>query len=377
MHIITSRQRYDDPAARLEAVETVNKVRVHRVWTSRFGRTGLIGRAFDYLSFYLSAGWRAWRLTRHNDLLVAKTDPPMVSVIGAWVTRTRKARLITWLHDLFPEVAAALQVRGMAGSIGRFLQRWRNASLQRAVMNIAIGDRMAERLRAEGIPASQIQVVHNWADGDAIWPIEAVANPLRREWGLEDKFVVAYSGNMGRAHEFETLLEAMKYLDTARDLPRRSIVFLFIGGGHQRERLQAEVQRRGIANIQFRPYQPRECLRESLGVADVHLISLRPELEGLIVPSKFYGIAAAGRPSIFIGDPEGEIPCLLREGQCGYSVSAGNTELLKQHILALWDDPERCRQLGRNARALFERRFDQSITCGRWTALLDSIRSGA
>ena len=139
VHIITSRQRYDDPAARLAAVDVVRQVQVHRVWTSRFGRAGLLGRTFDYLSFYLSAGWRAWCLTRRGDLLVSKTDPPLASVLGSWVARRRGARLVNWLQDLFPEVAVALNVRGMAGRVGKFLQRRRNASLHTAAINVAIG----------------------------------------------------------------------------------------------------------------------------------------------------------------------------------------------------------------------------------------------
>ncbi|MEZ5591140.1 MAG: glycosyltransferase family 4 protein [Gammaproteobacteria bacterium] len=281
VHIITSRQRYDDPAARLAAVDVVGQVQVHRVWTSRFGRAGLLGRTFDYLSFYLSAGWRAWRLSRRDDLLVSKTDPPLASMLGAWVARRRGARLVNWLQDLFPEVAVALNVRGMAGRVGQFLQRRRNASLHTAAINVVIGERMAQRLRAEGIPERQLCVIHNWADGDAIQPVAAATNPLRREWGLEGRFVIGYSGNMGRAHEFETLLNAMASLSIEQNPLAPPIVFLFIGGGHQREHLQAEAQRRGITNVQFRAYQPRERLRESLGVADVHVISLRPELEGI------------------------------------------------------------------------------------------------
>jgi hypothetical protein len=155
---------------------------------------------------------------------------------------------------------------------------------------------MANYLSSQGIPQSQITVIHNWADGQAIQPLAAENNPLRTEWQLQDKFVVGYSGNLGRAHEFTTILEAATQL-----IEDPQIVFLFIGSGPQKLWLEAEVNKRHLTNVLFKPYQPRECLGDSLTVPDVHLISLRPSLEGLMVPSKFYGIAAAGRPVLYLG----------------------------------------------------------------------------
>ncbi|MEE4378670.1 MAG: glycosyltransferase family 4 protein [Candidatus Competibacteraceae bacterium] len=378
VHVITSRQCYDDPNARLDSIETINRVRIHRVWTSRFGRSRLAGRALDYLSFYLSTGWCLLRLLRRGDVIVAKTDPPLLSVVASWAARLRGAQLLNWLQDLFPEVATGLKVRGMTGTLSRLLCALRNASLQRATKNVVIGERMAQRLKAEGIPDDKISVIQNWADGTAIRPIEVSDNALRREWGLEDQFVIGYSGNMGRAHEFETLLNAMEQLCGSHPSPLPSHIspplpsptFLFIGGGHHRQALQTETQHRHLNNIQFQPYQPRERLQESLGVADVHLISLRPELEGLIVPSKFYGIAAAGRPAIYIGDPDGEIARIIKQADCGVVIEPGDDAGLIQTILRYRDDPALVMQHGANARTVFDQNFDKSIALHAWYELL-------
>ena len=108
--VITGRQLIDDARARLPARECIDGIDVHRVWSSRFGRTKLIGRAVDYLSFYASAGWRLARLTRRGDVVVAKTDPPLISVIAALVAKWRHAHLVNWLHDLFPEIAERLGI---------------------------------------------------------------------------------------------------------------------------------------------------------------------------------------------------------------------------------------------------------------------------
>ena len=186
-------------------------------------------------------------------------------------------------------------------------------------MNVAIGEGMRKRLLDLGVDPARVDVIHNWSDDERIQPLSAEANPLRGEWGLDGKFVVGYSGNLGRAHEYETLLAAADRLRGERNL-----VFLFIGGGASMDGLRAEAQARGIENLIFRPYQAAERLRESLAVPDVHLVVLRPEMEGLIVPSKFYGIAAAGRPTIFVGSRDGEIAGLLSAGEAGFAVDQGD-----------------------------------------------------
>lgn len=361
VNIITSRQRYDAPDARLAPYEDVNGVRVHRVRTPRFGRANLLGRALDYLGFYVAASTKLLRLVRSGDVVIAKTDPPLISVPAALVARLRGARLINWLQDLFPEVAAALGIRGLPY---RMLSGMRDGSLRKAQANVVIGERMAERLRNRGIPAERIVLIHNWADGKAIQPVAVADNPLRHDWQLADKFVVGYSGNLGRAHEFDTILQAAALL--ADD---RGIRFLFIGDGAQAQMVRQSAKQRGLDNIVFRPYQPREQLRHSLAAADVHLVVLKPELEGLIVPSKYYGIAAAGRPAIFIGDGAGEIARILKHSDSGQVVNTGDAAALAAVIREL-RDPLKRQAMGERARALFEQEFQLPIALGRWDALL-------
>jgi glycosyltransferase involved in cell wall biosynthesis len=365
VHVVTSRQRYEEPGASLPSAEVSNGVKIHRIWTSRFGRDKLPGRAADYLTFYLSTGWRLRRLAERDDTLVAKTDPPLISIVAALVARLRGVRLVNWVQDVFPETAMALGVTGMRGWFGWVLQRMRDASLRQAGMNIALGEKMAEYLVGRGGLHDRLKVIHNWVDDDAIVPIPPEPNRLRRLWGLEGKFVVGYSGNMGRAHEFETILEAAAQLGSETD-----IVFLFIGGGNQKAYLEQETVKRSLTRVLFKPYQDREVLSESLGTADVHLISLRPELERFILPSKFYGIAAAGRPVVFIGDPEGEIGGIVRTGHCGAVVQPGGSAELAKLMRALRDDGDLRREWGRNARRLIDERFSRKRAMNLWRGVL-------
>lgn len=371
VHVVASRQRHEDPGARLPSAQLVNGVRVHRIATTRFGRMRLAGRAIDYLTFYVSAWWRLAAIVRQGDVVVAETDPPLISVVAASVCRLRGAALVNWVQDLFPEVAQRLGVRGLGGPIGALLAALRDRSLRAAAANVALSDGMAGELR-RCAPAAPTVVVHNWSDGSSVRPVEREANPLREEWSLQGRFVVGYSGNMGRAHDFDTILDACERLRARGD-----IAFLFVGGGPQHAHVRAQCEARGLRNAHFRPFQPRENLASSLGVADVHIVSLRPALDGLIVPSKFYGIAAAGRATLFIGRAAGDLASLIAAHGVGIAVESGDPESLARAVESLADAADRTRRMGEDARALFEARFDMTIALAQWRNLIDALGAGA
>lgn len=359
--VITGRQLIDNARARLPVHERLDGIEVHRVWSTRFGRGNLIGRGIDYLSFYLGAGWRLARLCRSGDVVVAKTDPPLISVIAGWVTKLRGAHLVNWLHDLFPEIAERLGMRFMHGYPVGALRAMRNQSLRRARCNVVIGAHMAEQVIGLGMAPERVKVIHNWCDGEEIRPRPLEGHALRKAWKLEGRFLVMYSGNMGYAHEFDTIVDAAERLRE-----RTNIVFLFIGGGVQRATVEQQVASRGLGNVQFKSYQPRETLDQSLSAANVHLVSLLPQLEGLMVPSKFYAAAAAGRPIIFIGAGDGELAEIIADARCGTRVAPGEGQILADGIAALAADPELGERQGVAARRLFEERFERHLATGAW-----------
>lgn len=370
IHVITGGQLYNDAQASLPDEEIIRGVRVHRVRTSRFGRAQLAGRLLDYLTFYIGATWVLWRLMQPGDVAVTKTDPPMMSVCAAWVVKRKRGVLVNWVQDLFPEVATSMDVYG-ARCAAPMLKRLRNGSLRQGRHNVVLGEIMAGRLRDEGVPSDQITVIENWADGEAIQPVAKAENPLVAEWGLEGKFVVGYSGNMGRVHEFKTMIDAAEQLKDDR-----KIEWVFIGDGIARRWLEQEVARRGLKNVQFRPYQPASHLRWSLSVPDVHVISLRPNLEGLIVPSKFYGVAAAGRPIIHLGDPDGEIARILHREQCGWAFCIGEVAPFAQCIVRLSQVTAEVAAAGRRARSAFDRQYARPHALRTWRLLLKSVSAG-
>ena len=367
--VITSRQLYDEAGAALPAKETVNGVAVRRVAASTFGRGNLVGRALDYLTFYLSAAFALWRCAGRETIVVAKTDPPLISVPATLVCKLRGARLVNWLQDVFPEVAQALGVRATRGLSGRLLRGLRDRSLSAASATIVLGSRMERVILDRGIDPARVRLIPNWADGKAIRPLARNASRFTREWGLHANFVVCYSGNLGRAHEFRTALEAAWLVQKHEESSPRT-VFLFIGGGAQRRFVADTADGLGLRNVRFADYQPRELLGESLAVGDVHLVSLRSELEGLIVPSKVYGILAAGRPVVFVGAEDGEVGRLVRDQSVGYAVEPGQGSLLAETLMKLRNDQTLRTQMGEKARQVFEEHFDFPISARKFEEAL-------
>jgi len=369
VHVLASRQIYDEPDAALPAREIVNGVNVHRVASTRFGRVALPGRALDYLSFYQSVRRRLGAIARAGDIVVAKTDPPLLSMVIAAAARRRGTRLVNWLQDIYPETATVLGVPLIRGLAGATLRALRNRALRRADATVVVGELMARQIEASGVAAARVHVIANWCDDATIRPVALTDNPLREAWQLAGKFVVGYSGNLGRAHDFATVLAAAERL---RNEPR--IVFLMIGGGKHFEDLVRAVKLRGLErSFQFRTYQDRAMLPYSLGVADVHWLSLHPRLEGLIVPSKFYGIAAAGRPIVMIGDGDGEIARLVRQHRCGIIIAPGDAATLADTLQRWSEAPEALAEMGVRARQMLDARFTRRRALEQWSRLLEQL----
>lgn len=366
--VVTSRQLYGNANAALESEEVTGGVHVHRVATFNRGRAHLSGRALDYASFHVAAGLALLRHLKRGDVVVAKTDPPLLSVGVSRVARLKGAVLVNWLQDLFPEVAAVLTPDLLPERLQRWLLAARDSSLRRAAVNVVLSPGMRQQLLARGIDGQRIRIVPNWADTSSLTPRPTEASTIRRALGLSGRFVIGYSGNLGRAHEFETLLDTATRL---KDDPQ--FAFLITGAGAKAQGLQRAVAAAGLRSFVFQDYQPPERLADSLAAADVHLVSLLPALEGLIVPSKLYGILAAGRPAVFIGSVSGDVATVIQEHDCGIAVGVGDSEKLAA-TLRLWcNNSAHVRQMGENGRRLALERYGAGQSVASWSAFLTQI----
>ncbi len=366
---IASRTFHDQSDVELTAEEMVEGLSVQRLWATRFGRSNILGRAIDYLTFHVSAFfWCLWNL-REDDICVVCTDPPLLSVTTALPIRLRRARMVNWVMDLFPEVAMELGMlsnKSLGGTLSRVARNW---SMRKSVLVVCPTATMASYLIEHGMERDRVTVMHHWSDGEEIYPVSPVDNRLRTSWGLQDKFVVGYSGNFGRAHDFSTLIEAAVLLSDHDD-----IQFLLIGGGQQRPHVEEVVRNRELKNVIFKPLQPAENIAESLSTADAHIVSLIPRLEHCIVPSKFYGVLAAGRPTLFIGDGNGEVARVVASADCGAAVKIGEGERLADIIVEMRDSPDRRAQMGLNARRVLDTVFSRENAVGAWSDVMHKFK---
>jgi glycosyltransferase involved in cell wall biosynthesis len=228
---------------------------------------------------------------------------------------------------------------------------------------------MDRRLAELGVPAEKVRRISNWTDGEVVRPLPG-RSPLRKAWGLEDRFVVMHSGNVGLSQGLETLVEAAGLLAGCPD-----ITFVIVGDGAGLPSLRAETARRRLTNVVFLPYQPRQSLAESLGAADVLLVSLRRGLAGYVVPSKVYAAMAAGKPLLVAAESGSEPGLIVTEHRCGLHIEPQDSGGLARAVLAMCSADRA--QLGRRARRAFEQHYERRIATTAYRNLLEEVASEA
>ena len=352
---LAGRGRYNGGAS-LAPRETYRGVKIERAWATSFGKGSIFGRLCDYLSFYLGAAWKLAVLPRH-DLVMALTTPPLISLVALVIGRLRGMRVVALVQDIYPDVAVSLGALKEKSLLTCLLSRLNRWTLRGADRIVVLGECMRERIeRVVGEESSaRIDIIHNWADGNELGPpLGSELNPFIEEHSLKGKFVVLFSGNMGRVNEFATVLDAARLLRDQKD-----ILFLFIGDGASASEIREFSTANQLQNIRMLPYQPRQMLRHSLAAGDVHLVTLADGLAGLSVPSKTYGIMASGRPILFVGDTGSTAARLVKKYLCGEVLASGESERLARAIAHWATNKEELSNLGCAARLAFEERFDR------------------
>jgi len=345
--------------------ELLNGVRVLRTRSTSFDRTKLHHRTINYLTYLADSLVRALS-SRRPRLVLCMTDPPIVGDLGVTVARRFRSPLLVISEDVFPEIATELG-RLTNPVLIRILRRLVGYYLQRADHVVAIGERMRERLIEKGAAADRITVIPNWVDTKAVVP-----GPRDNEWAREhkfvDRFVVMHSGNVGHAQNLDNLVYATTYL---RDLD--DLLVAIAGFGARHTEVRALATRLEADKVRFLPYQPREVLPQSLGSAHLHYVGLAKGLSGFVVPSRLYGILAAGRPVVVAADADSETARLVEEAQCGVAIRPDRPDLLAAVIRDAHDGRLDLDAMGRRGREYVEREADCSVALARYRSLIDRL----
>lgn len=352
---VSGRGRYNGGEV-LPAREDYKGVAIERAWSTGRGKRSSRARLSDYLSFYLGASWKLLRLPRH-DVVMALTTPPLIGLIAVITCRLRRMRVVSLVQDVYPDVAVSLGALRKRSPLTHLLDAVSRFVLRKSDRIVVLGECMRERILAKvGVESADcIDVIHNWADGAQIKPLDSVENPFVAKHHLDGKFVLLFSGNLGRVNDFSTVLEAALILQDRTD-----ILFLFIGEGAKAAEIENFSKAHRLDNIRLLPYQPREMLKYSLAAGDAALVTLADGLAGQSVPSKTYGLLAAGRPLLFVGDARSSVARIVQENHCGAVVASGESARLAQTITDWAADQAQLAQLGVAARVAFENYFERA-----------------
>jgi putative colanic acid biosynthesis glycosyltransferase WcaI len=343
-----------------------NGVIVTRVASTSYERSRLGPRAANYFS-YLGSAFRHALTAPRPDLVLCMTDPPVIGDLGVLVGKRVGAPVLVISQDVFPEIATELDRLRNPAVVG-VLRTLVGAYLRRADRIVAIGETMRERLEAKGAPPERIRVIPNWVNTQEITP-QPRDNAWARQHDLVGRFVVMHSGNVGHAQDLDSLVRAATFL---RDLDDLRIVVAGFGARHgemvELTRL-LEVQE----TVRFLPYQKRARLPLSLSSAHVHVVGLARGLSGFVVPSRLYGVLAAGRPVIVGAEDESETARLVREVGCGVVVPPGRPDLLARTIRAATEGAFDLEEMGRLGRRYVEEDADRVVAMARYRELVREL----
>jgi glycosyltransferase involved in cell wall biosynthesis len=344
--------------------DTHEGVAIVRVRSLRFNKTGMAGRAAGLASYLVLATAAALRQPR-PDAVVVETDPPALGALGALLKRWHRCPMVFYLQDLFPDVGLALG-KFRPGPLTSLLRWLTNVGLRNADRVVVLGEDMRRRVLERGVAPGRVAVIPNWADTRALRPTGG-PNPLRAEWGVEGRFVVMYSGNLGLSQGLDGVLEAAAAL---RDEP---VTFLFVGEGGAKPGLVARAGERGLPNVRFLPYQPKARLGDSLTAADLHLIPMRRGLAGCMVPSKLYGILAAGRPYVAAVDADSEVAAVTAAHRTGLRVEPESPDALAAAVRWCLANPAELKAMGARGRGVAEEYFDRARSVALFADLLEGL----
>ena len=352
-------------------VEERHGVRIARIWFPPSARSaGAARRGLTALSFAIGALPASLAVDHRPDVVLGFSPPVFMAAAAATLARRWNVPWLLNVKDLFTEsiLSSGLLARGsMAAAALLRLERAVYRDAARIVVN-ARG--FADALREMGAPLERVTLIPDWADGEFIRPMPR-ANSISREWGLENRFVVLYSGSLGYSSNLETAIDAMARLQDS------DATLVIVGDGIKRSALEARAASLGLGNVLFKPLQPRVRLPEVLAAADLSLVTLSESGGRVSTQGKLYSLLAAGRPVLAIAPLDNDARRIVDDAGCGWGVDPGDAVSAVQFVRSAMLAPEDLRRKGASARECFERGYSLDICARRFESELSNLSVAA
>lgn len=353
--VVTSRNSYRNPEARYPESESWEKIDIKRVsgphWTNR----SLPKRVVGNLLFTASAARKLKSVDA--DVVFVSTAPPTLPLAAMVYLKRKGIPFVYIVYDLEPDRAVALGVAGLSSLPVRIFRRFQQEWMKKAARVVVIG-RCMERHVSEvyAIPSDRIDVIEVGADPETVRPKAKLETCFRAKHDLFG-FLLIYTGNFGKSHDFDSILEAAKVLSTSAP----DVSFILVGRGAKRNYIEKRVEAEKIDNVRVFDFVPDSEYADLLASADVCMVTLEAGAEGLCVPSKFYSVLAAGRPTLAMMNPECEVAYTIREADCGVQIGLTDPKAIENAVLMLKSDPTRLETMGQNARQVFDAKYSSPL----------------
>ncbi|MDP6410636.1 MAG: glycosyltransferase family 4 protein [Planctomycetota bacterium] len=363
---LTSARGYDDPSRVYPSREVLDGVEVRRLPFTSFGKQSLARRLLGAVSFVLQAAWHGL-FTRNLSGVVFSTSPPICSLAALCVKLFRRVPILFWVMDVNPDQAVSIGWADEKALSVRLFDGLNRLALRASDRIVPLDRFMAERLDSKVPCTAKQTVLPPWPHDAHSAPSAREDNPFRSEHGLGDRFVVMYSGNAGPTSPITALLEAARAM---RAEP--AVEFVFIGGGIGMEEVHHAIATEELPNVRALPYQPLECLPNSLAAADLHAVTMIDAAVGINHPCKVYGAMAAARPVLFIGPTDCHVTDLLEGASFGWRVGHDDPDALLatlRHAAGL--EGSELARMGEAGRHLIEERLSEALLTDRFATLVE------
>ena len=345
--------------------EQINGVNVVRVPVPEFSKENKLSRIKNILAYYGGAK-KATRALGKQDYVFTISQPPVLGgLLGVYGKKKCKAKLIYNVQDFNPEQIMAVKYAGNKLLLS-LLMSLDKRTCRKADKIVVVGRDMAETLqkRFEGKPVPEFCVINNWMDEKAVYPLpptDGRVAAFREKYGLSDKYVVMYSGNLGLYYDLPNLLKlAEKYRD------RRDVAFVFVGQGSVERELKEYVVKNNMENVVFAPYQKKEDLLYSLNAADVHWVVNAKGIKGVSVPSKLYGVMAAGKPVLGVLEEGSEARLIIEESGCGLVAAPADYQAIGEILDSFVSGKADGKTMGEKGRAYLEENLTKDVSVRKY-----------